>query len=124
MDRKSTSIYHSFIGGNLVTWRSKKQSFFLSESKKQSIVARSVEVDFKAVAHGICELLWLEKLFEDLRIPCKKPMKLYYDNKTTINDAHNLAQHDKTKHVKVDHHFTKDKLDAGLIFIPYVPSEE
>ena len=26
LDRKSTSGYVSFVGGNLVTWRSKKQS--------------------------------------------------------------------------------------------------
>ncbi|RVW73919.1 Copia protein [Vitis vinifera] len=78
----------------------------------------------EAVAHGICELLWLKKLLENLRIPSKKPIKLYYDNKTTINIAHNLVQHDRTKLVEVDHHFIKEKLEVRLICMPYVPTEE
>ena len=33
------------------------------------IVARSsAEVEFKAMAHGMCELLWLKKLLEELNI--------------------------------------------------------
>ena len=30
------------------------------------------------------------------------PMKLYCDNKTMINIAHNPIQHDRTKHVEID----------------------
>nr|CAN65787.1 hypothetical protein VITISV_032262 [Vitis vinifera] len=87
-------------------------------------VLNNVEIEFRAVAHGICELLWLKKLLENLRIPSKKPIKLYYDNKTTINIAHNLVQHDRTKLVEVDHHFIKEKLEVRLICMPYVPTEE
>ncbi|RVW75415.1 hypothetical protein CK203_060505 [Vitis vinifera] len=64
------------------------------------VVTSSAEAEFRVVAHGICELLWLKKLFEDLRIPSEKPMKLYYDNKATINIAHNLVQHDRTSMLK------------------------
>ena len=47
-DRRSTSGYCTFVGGNLVSWR----------SKKQSVVARSIaEAEFRAMAHGVCELL-------------------------------------------------------------------
>ena len=38
--------------------------------------------------------------------------------------AHNSIQHDKTKHVKVDWHFIKEKSDDGLICIPYIPIVE
>ena len=49
-DRRSTTGYCSFVGGNLVTWR----------SKKQSVVARSsAEAEFRAMAQGVCELLWV-----------------------------------------------------------------
>ena len=52
-DRRSTSRYFTFIGGNLVTWR----------SKKQNIVSRSsAEAEFRSMAHGVCEVLWLRKL--------------------------------------------------------------
>ena len=47
-------------------------------------------------------------------------MRLYYDYKLAINIAHNPVQHDKTKHVEVNKHFIKEKLDRGLIYTPYV----
>ena len=47
-DRRSTSGYFTFIGGNLVTWR----------SKKQNVAARlSAKTEFKGMALGICEAL-------------------------------------------------------------------
>ena len=41
-----------------------------------------------------------------------------------MNIVHNPIQHDKTKHVEVDHHFIKEKLEVKVIYIPYVPTEE
>ena len=51
-------------------------------------------------------------------------MKLFYDNKAAINIVNNSVQHDKTKHVEVDKHFIKEKLDSGTICIPYIPSSQ
>ena len=34
--------------------------------------------------------------------------------------THNLVQHSQTKHIKIDRHFIKAKLDSGLICTPYV----
>ena len=49
-DRLSSSWYCVFIGGNLVSWK----------SKKQDVVARSsVEVEYRAMALATCELIWL-----------------------------------------------------------------
>ena len=52
------------------------------------------------------------------------PIKIYCDNKAGISIAHNLVLHDRTKHVKVDRHFIKEKIDSGMICIPYVPTTE
>ena len=51
-------------------------------------------------------------------------MKLYCDNKSTINIAHNPVQHDRTKHVEVDNHFIEEILEGGLVYMPYVPKEK
>ena len=74
-DKWSTTDYCTYVWGNLVTWK----------SKKQSVVARnSVEAEFKAVAQGIYEGLWLQKLLEELHIIVELPIKLYYDNKAPL----------------------------------------
>ena len=89
------------------------------------MVARNnVKAQFGAAVYGIYELLWLKKLLKDLKATSSIPMKLYCDNKATINIAHNMVQHDTTKHVQVDQHFIKEKLDNKLICMPYIPSIE
>ncbi|RVW86325.1 Retrovirus-related Pol polyprotein from transposon RE1 [Vitis vinifera] len=65
-DRRSTTSYCTYVWGNLVTWR----------SKKQNVVARSsAETEFRAVAQGMCEGLWLQKLLEELSITIELPIK-------------------------------------------------
>ena len=55
---------------------------------------------------GICELMWLKGLLRELQVNLKIPMRLYCDNKVAISIAHNLLQHDRTKHVEIDRHFS------------------
>ena len=47
-------------------------------------------------------------------------MRVYCDNKSAINIAQNLVQHDIIKHMEVDKYFIKKELDSGLIHTPYV----
>ena len=97
----------------------------LGEVKNKMWFARSsVEVEFRAVAHGICEVIWIKRLLEELKVSDSQPMKLYCDNKAAISIVHNPVLHDRTKHVEVDKHFIKEKLDSGLICMPYIPTAE
>ena len=96
----------------MVTWR----------SKKQNVVARSsAEAKFQAMAQGVCKLLWMKIIPDDLRVKHEAPMKMFCDNKSAINIAHNPVQHDKAKHIEIDQHFIKEKLDSGLIAMTHVP---
>ncbi|CAL2254196.1 unnamed protein product [Prunus armeniaca] len=114
-DRQSTSCYFTFVGGNLVTWH----------SKKQNVVARSsAEAEYRGMAHGVCELLWIKHVLTKLGFKPKKPMKLYCDNIAAINIAHNPVQHDRTKHVEVDRHFIKERLEDKTLQFPFVKSED
>ena len=51
-------------------------------------------------------------------------LSLYCDNKAAIEIAHNLVQHDRTKHVEVDRHFIKENLDRKVIQFLFVRSED
>jgi hypothetical protein len=115
MDRRSTSSYCTFVRGNLVTWW----------SKKQSMVARSsAKAEFRAIAQGVCKTLWLKILLKELGFDSNDSMRLYCNNKTAISIAHNLVQHDRTKHVEIVRHFIKEKLREGIICTPYVKTGE
>lgn len=80
----------------------------------------SEEVEFRAIALDICELWWLKIILKDLKIGQHGSMKLYCEKKSTINIAYNPVQHDWTKHVEMDRHFIKEKLESGLICTTYV----
>ncbi|XP_022033118.1 secreted RxLR effector protein 161-like [Helianthus annuus] len=49
-DRRSTSGYFTLVGGNLVTWRSKKQKV---------VALSSAEAEFRGIARGLTEILWI-----------------------------------------------------------------
>ena len=84
----------------------------------------SAEAEFREMVKGICELLWLRKLLTELGFePCAE-MKLFCDNKAAIDISHNPVQHDRTKHIEVDMHFIKEKLDSKIISMPFVRSHE
>lgn len=115
LDRKSTSGYFTFVGGNLVTWRSKKQKV---------VALSSAEAEFRGMAKGLCELLWLKRLLTEVGFPPGSAMNLFCDNKAAIDISHNPIQHDRTKHVEVDRHFIKQNLEEKIIQFPFVKSED
>ncbi|RVW56762.1 Retrovirus-related Pol polyprotein from transposon RE1 [Vitis vinifera] len=39
-------------------------------------------------------------------------------------DIASLREHDRTKHVETDRHFTKEKLEVGAICLPFVPTTQ
>ena len=57
------------------------------------------------MAQGVCEILWLKRVLEELKRPMRLPIKLYCDNKAAISIAHNHVLYDRTKHVEFDKHF-------------------
>ncbi|XP_068667675.1 uncharacterized protein [Aristolochia californica] len=111
MCRKSTSGVCTMVGGNLVTWR----------SKKQSVVARySVEAEYRAMTHTISELLWIRSLIIELRFYKEALMDLYCDNQAAIHITSNPVFHERTKHIEVDCHFILENFQAGLLSLKHI----
>ncbi|KAJ0852133.1 putative RNA-directed DNA polymerase [Helianthus annuus] len=113
-NRRSTSGYFALVGGNLVTWRSKKQKV---------VALSSAEAEFRGIARGLAEILWIRKLLTEIGYPPPQSSKILCDNKAAIQISENPVQHDRTKHIEVDRHFIKEKLEAGIIDLPFVRSE-
>ena len=72
------------------------------------------------MAHTSCELMWIKHLLEELRFVVKMPMTMQCDNQAAIYIASNLVFYKRTKHIEVDCHITRKKVEDGVIATPYV----
>ncbi|KAF5823492.1 putative RNA-directed DNA polymerase [Helianthus annuus] len=112
--RKSVTGYCVYLGGSLVSWK----------SKKQSTVSRSTgEAEYRAMCSATCEIMWLLNLLREVGVNCELPVKLYCDSKAAISIAANPVFHEKTKHFEVDLHFLREKVGSGIIETVKVDSE-
>ena len=111
--QKSTTWSCIYVGGNLVTWCSRKQKV---------ISCSSAEAEYRVMPATAREMVWLQSFVQDLGITTSMPMPMHCDNQAAIFISGNLAFHEMTKHIEIDYHFIRDKVLRGVISTPHVSS--
>jgi hypothetical protein len=72
------------------------------------------------------EVTWLRWLLEDFGVSVSMPTPLLSDSTDsigTISIARDPVKHELTKYVGVDSHFTRSKVQDGVVALQYAPSE-
>ena len=90
------------------------------ENPLLGITRSSAEAEYRTMAHTSCELMWIKHLLKELKFVMKLPMAMHCDNRAAIYIAYNPVFHERTKHIEVDCHITREKVKDGVIAIPYV----
>lgn len=72
----------------------------------------------------ISELIWIRGVLNELSFAQNKPYVLFCDNKAAIQIPSNPMFNERTKHIEVDCHFIREKLQLGVIETRYVKSKE
>ena len=88
-----------FFGGNLVSWK----------SKKQTVVSRSsAESEYRAMANTSCELVWTKRLLNELGVVHDGLMRLHCDSQAAMHIAKNQVFHERIKHIEIDCDVVRD----------------
>lgn len=75
------------------------------------------------MASAASEVTWAVRLLEDLGVTNLKPVTLHCDNQSALHIAKNPVFHERTKHIELDCHFTRDKVMEGLLQLTYLPTK-
>jgi len=112
--RRSVTVFVIKLGESMVSWKAKKQT---------TTSRSSAEAKYRSLASTVAELVWLVGLLRSLDAEITLPVNIYSDSKSAIQLAANPVYHERTKHIEIDCHFIREKLQQGLINISYIPTQ-
>lgn len=75
------------------------------------------------MALATTELLWVQSLLQELKIPFTKPI-MYCDILSAIALSHNPILHARTKHMELDIHFLREKVVSQTLHVKHVPAAD
>nr|GEV36426.1 retrovirus-related Pol polyprotein from transposon TNT 1-94 [Tanacetum cinerariifolium] len=109
---KSTSGICMFVGCCLTSWFSKKQT---------TLAISTTKAEYVSAGKACQQALWMKQGLIDYDVRLDD-ISIMCDNKGTIDLSENPAQHSRTKHIEIRHHFLRDNVQKGHISIEKVSS--
>jgi len=113
--RRSTSGYVFLLAGAAISWKSKKQ---------EAVALSSTEAEYMGACLATKEAIWLRTLMEELGVAMEKPTVIYSDNQSSLKLMENPVLHERTKHIDIQFHFTRDSIDAGQVTFKFIRTDK
>ena len=79
----------------------------------------STEAEYKSLANATAEVMWIQTLLYELGIKTPKAARLWCDNIGATYLSANHVFHARTKHIEVDFHFVRERVDRKLLEIRF-----
>ena len=114
-ERRSTTGYVFYVGDGAISWNCRRQP---------TIALSTTEAEYMATSQSTKEAIWLRKLLADVGFVQEGATTIMCDNQGCIALAKNPTHHSRTKHIDVQHHFIREKLESDEIRLEYCPTED
>ena len=111
--RRSTSGYCVFLDDNLISRSAKRQP---------TVSKSSAEAEYHGVANVVSETCWIRNLLLEIHFPIHTATLVYCDNVSAVYLSGNPIHHQRTKHIEMDIHFVREKVQRGQVRVLHVPS--
>ena len=113
LERKSTSGNCQFLGKNLISWSSKRQS---------TIALSTAEAEYISASLCSTQMLWMKNQLEDYQIH-ESNIPIFCDNTAAICLSKNPILHSRAKHIEIKHHFIRDYVQKGILCLKFIDTD-
>jgi hypothetical protein len=113
--RRSVGGYTFNLGSGAISWAAKKQ---------KTVAASSCEAEYIAAYEASKEAIWLRALLTGIDLPPSNPTTIMCDNDASINLSEDPMLHTRVKHIDINYHFLRERVQSKEISLSYVKTKE
>ncbi|XP_019055080.1 PREDICTED: uncharacterized protein LOC109115472 [Nelumbo nucifera] len=110
-DRRSHGSYCIYYGPNPISWSSKKHS---------TVFRSSIEAEYMSLTILAAELVWIQMILREMGFSPTSSLVLWCDNIGATYLASDPVQRSHSKHVELDYHSVRDKVQHRLLEIIFL----
>ena len=115
IDRRSTYGYLMTNADAACIWYSRKQ---------RSVATSTVEAEYLALSEGCKSSIWATRWMDQAGFDTDKPIVICGDNSGSIALSKNPEHHARSKHIDIQYHFVREKVQEGLVKVEYVSTKD
>jgi hypothetical protein len=93
-------------------------------SKATNSIKVKYRAEYKTIANATTELMWVQSLLRELKVPHPRTAKIWCDNIGATYSTANLMFHGRMKHVEIDFHFVRERVARKLLNVRLVSTED
>ncbi|KAK4700455.1 hypothetical protein P7C70_g5791, partial [Phenoliferia sp. Uapishka_3] len=115
VSRKSTSGFVIRLASAVISWLARLQ---------KSLSISTTEAEYMGLSACAMEVVWLRALFSELGFRQPEATLIRGDNMGSISLAKHPTAHQRTKHIAIHYHFTRDKVATKEVVLRWIPTAE